>query len=66
MPKNTSRGPSYAGHVDVSSPDTAAPEWAELAIETNPPVVVEQSDPAGELVDVSRETVKPKPYRRRR
>lgn len=32
MPKITQDGgPSYAGHVDVSSADTAAPEWTPAA-----------------------------------
>ena len=33
MPKTTVHGgASYAGHVDVSSEDTAAPEWATVDV----------------------------------
>lgn len=51
MPKTSViGGPSYAGHVDVSSPDTAAPEWAPVG---DPPTVeipapVEVVEPAAE------------------
>jgi hypothetical protein len=49
VPKNTKAGgPSYEGHVDVSSPDTAAPEWApEVEAEPQPePVPADEVEPA--------------------
>jgi hypothetical protein len=43
------RGPSYEGHVDVSSSDTAAPEWAP-ASEPGEPVIEEpEPEPVAEL-----------------
>lgn len=45
MPKTSNEGPSYAGLVDVSPPETATPEW----------VVLTDDEPA-EPGDVSRET----------
>jgi hypothetical protein len=41
------RGPSYEGHVDVSSPDTAAPEWAPASEPGEP--VIEEPEPVAEL-----------------
>lgn len=49
MPKTTVHGgASYEGHVDVSSPDTAAPEWAPAPEVVEPqkaaePVAVEDA-----------------------
>jgi hypothetical protein len=47
MPKTSNEGPSYAGLVDVSPPETATPEWVEPAA---------AEDVVAEPADVSRET----------
>lgn len=42
MPKTTVHGgPSYAGHVDTSSPETATPEWTAAAEPAEPQTAVE-------------------------
>ena len=55
MPKiSVEGGPSYAGHVDVSSPDAVAPEWhvvvpphnEEIVVQEAPAPVVEAERPA--------------------
>ena len=66
MPKITKvGGPSYEGHVDVSSPDTAAPEWAPAdgpgePQETAEPVAEPEPAVAAEPVEL------PKPRTRRK
>jgi hypothetical protein len=63
MPKNTRHaGPSYEGHVDVSSPDTAAPEWVEAPYVDEP--VTAPVEVVAEPADVQAEDA-PKPARRR-
>lgn len=54
MPKITQDGgPSFAGHVDVSSADTVTPEWAP-------------ADPAPEPEPVEVEVLRPSPRKRTR
>jgi hypothetical protein len=49
MPKITVHGgPSYAGHVDASSPDTVAPEWAVVDEAPAVQAPAEAAEPAGE------------------
>ncbi len=54
MPKTTvHEGPSYAGHVDVSGEDTAAPEWvpAEDAPAEPEPERKSEPEPVGRPVE---------------
>ena len=61
MPKITKAGgPSYEGHVDVSSPATAAPEWQEAPAE---PEAVEA--PAEPVKPPAAADPKPTPRRRK-
>jgi hypothetical protein len=46
MPKtHVERGPSYAGHVDVASEATAAPDWRPAPEAVDEPAPVEVIDP---------------------
>jgi hypothetical protein len=64
MPKITKAGgPSYEGHVDVSSPDTAAPEWQPAAAPAEPQTAAE---PVAEPEPAVEDKPEPKPSRRRR
>lgn len=57
------RGPSYEGHVDVSSPDTTAPEWAPAPEAVEPETAPE---PAADPQPEPAPDEAPKPRTRKR
>jgi hypothetical protein len=63
MPKTSNEGPTYAGLVDVSPPETATPEWvpadsdeAKAAAATDEKSADDKSDEDAKPAAVSRET----------
>jgi hypothetical protein len=62
MPKTSNEGPSYAGLVDVSPPETVTPEWVPTdSDEAKAAQQVDEPKQDKPKAAVSRETTPPKP-----